>query len=200
MRATAAIGPSALNALLVLAAVALQLAALVAIPLAVRSDPIWGLALVPIVLATNPYWSIVHEAIHGLLFVDRRINDAVGRLFGILFAVPFRPLRVGHLLHHRFSRTARERTEVYDPAQTPRWQAAAAYYPRLLGGLFVAEMLTVLAALAPKRTLAALEGRIEGDGTVAHLIARALREPGAHAELRIDAAAIALLLPLYLPA
>jgi fatty acid desaturase len=192
MLPASAAAPSPLNALLVAAAVAFQLGALYAIPLAARADAAWGLVLVPIVLATNTYWSIVHEAIHGLLFAERRINDDAGRVLGILFAAPFRPLRTGHRLHHRFSRTPRERTEVYDPARRPHWFAAAAYYPRLLGGLYFAEMLVVLAALLPKRALAALERRLEGDDTVAHLVVRALRDPGAHAELRFDAAAIAI--------
>lgn len=191
MRRAPTAAPSPLNGALVAAAVALQLAALFALPLATHADPRWGLALVPIVLATNTYWSLVHEAIHGMLFADRRINDAAGRLLGILFAAPFRPLRTGHLLHHRFSRTRRERTEVFDPARTPRWRAALAYYPRLLGGLYLAEVMVILAAAVPRRALVALERRLEGDDTVAHLVVRALREPGARAELRLDAAAIA---------
>lgn len=193
MRRAPTVAPSPLNAALVAAAVALQLAALLAVPLATHADPRWGFALVPIVLATNTYWSLLHEAIHGMLFAGRRINDAAGRLLGILFAAPFRPLRTGHLLHHRFSRTARERTEVFDPARTPRWRAAFAYYPRLLGGLYLAEVMVTLAAAVPQRALAALERRLEGDDTVAHLVVRALREPGARAELRLDAAAIAAL-------
>jgi fatty acid desaturase len=193
MRRATPAAPSPLNGALVAGAIAVQLGALLALPLAIDADPRWGLALAPVVLATNSYWSLVHEAIHGLLFANRRINDAAGRLLGILFAAPFRPLRTGHLLHHRFSRTPRERTEVFDPAHTPRWRAALAYYPRLVGGLYLAEVMVAAAALAPKRALAALERRLEGDHTVVHLVVRALREPGAHAELRADAAAIAAL-------
>jgi fatty acid desaturase len=193
MRPAAAVAPSRLNSPLAALAAAIQLAGLLAVPLAVRDHAAWGLALVPIVLATNAYWSLVHEAIHGLLFADRRANDAAGRLLGWVLAAPFRPLRVGHLLHHRFSRTRRERTEVYDPARTPRWRAGLAYYPRLLGGMYLAEMLAAAAALLPKRALAAVEQRLDNDETVAHLIVRALREPGAHAVLRGDAIAIALL-------
>jgi fatty acid desaturase len=183
-------GRAPANGALAGGAIALLAAALFLVPLAVHAHPAWGLALVPITLASNTCWSLLHEAIHGLLLADRRANDAVGRALAVVFAAPFGPLRIGHLLHHRYSRSPRERTEVFDPTRKSRWRAAAAYYPRLLGGMYATEMLASAAALLPARALAALERRLESDATVAHLVVRGLRTPRVLAALRLDAAAI----------
>lgn len=189
-----AVAPAArLNAVLAVGVFALHFAMLFAIPVAVHADAAWGLALVPIVLVTNAFWSLVHEAIHGMLFRQRRINDAVGRAFGVCFGAPFRALRAGHLLHHRFSRTARERTEVYEPGRTMRLVASLRYYLQIFGGVYLLEVFGALAAFLPARALAAIERRLESSGSVSQLVLRVLRQPAALRELRVDAAAMLLL-------
>lgn len=186
-----AVAPAArLNAILAGGGLALHLAMLFAIPLAVRAHAAWGLALVPIVLVTNAFWSLLHEAIHGLLFRDRRTNDAAGRVLGVCFGAPFRALRVGHLLHHRFSRTPRERTEVYDPTRTSPLVAGLRYYVRLFGGMYLLEVFGALAAFLQARALAAVERRLASSPGISHLILRDLRQSAALRELRLDAAAI----------
>lgn len=164
------------------------------LPLALHSDRAWALMLVPLVLATNTLWSLIHEAIHGLLFTQRRSNDWSGRLLAIVFGAPFRVLRVGHLLHHRYSRSPRERTEVYEPATTRWLTAACAYYPRLCGGMYLLELAAVPLALIPARLLPAIERRLTSDAGVAHLLIRALRQRQALAEVRIDAIIIMVLM------
>ncbi|WP_433607792.1 fatty acid desaturase [Dactylosporangium sp. CA-139114] len=131
-----------------LAALLLQLAVLplVLLPL----GPRWAWLLVPLALTTVPLWSLIHEAIHGTLLRNRAWNDRLGRLLAAGYGGPFTLLKAGHLLHHRYSRTQRERTEVYDPARSSWLTAARTYYPRLLGGLYVLELLSVLLVLLPR--------------------------------------------------
>jgi fatty acid desaturase len=185
--------PHRLNALLLAALAAANGALLFALPFLVRDDPRWAWAAVAIALSSSTLWSLVHEAIHGLAARTRAGNERFGRVAAVAFGAPFAVLRAGHLLHHRYSRTVRERTEVYDAARTSRARAALAYYPRLLGGMYLAEAAASLAALLPAGVLARLERRLDGDDTVAGLVVRALRQPGVLVPLRVDAVAIVAL-------
>jgi fatty acid desaturase len=86
-----------MNATLVGAALAAGTLLFAVVPLALLPfSPWWGLLLVPVALSSNFLWSLLHEAIHGLLFGDRRANDLCGRAMGIAFGAPFRCLRAGH--------------------------------------------------------------------------------------------------------
>ena len=182
--------PDRLNALLAALVLAAHGVLLFALPLLVHADRRWAWLAAAIALTTPTLWSLIHEAIHGLAMRDRRINDLLGRAMGVAFGAPLAVLRAGHLLHHRYSRTVRERTEVYDAARTPRWRAALAYYARLCGGMYFLETLGTLAAVAPARALARLERRLDGAETVAGLVVGALRRPEAAAMLRLDGPAI----------
>lgn len=131
-----------------LAGLCLQLAVL---PLwLLPADPAWGWLLVPIALLTTPFWSLIHEAIHGTLLRERKWNDRLGRILAIGYGAPFIVLKTGHLLHHRYSRTRRQRTEIYDPARSSWAVAAPGYYLLLLGGLYLAEVASVLLVAAPR--------------------------------------------------
>jgi fatty acid desaturase len=187
--ARAEAGPHDLNGLLVCTLALLHAIALLVLPLLLQPGPVTALALLAIAATTMTLWSLIHEAIHGLLFRDRRLNDAAGRALCILFGAPLRALRAGHLLHHRFSRTVRERTEVYDATRTSCGRAAAGYYARLLGGMYWLEVLGGLAAWLPARTLAALDRRLQSDAGVLGMLAHTLRQPAALREMRLDALA-----------
>lgn len=133
------------------AAIATLLVQLGVLPLLLLPrDQRWGWLLVPITLATFPLWSLIHEGIHGTLLRDRAWNDRLARVLAVGYGGPFTLLKAGHLLHHRYSRTQRERTEVYDPARTSRLAAARTYYPRLLGGLYAAQLASVLLVALPR--------------------------------------------------
>lgn len=50
-----------------------------------------------------------HEAIHGLVSRDRQINQAIGHLTSLLYALlPYRVLRRNHRLHHRYPATKKD--------------------------------------------------------------------------------------------
>ncbi|WP_367141051.1 MULTISPECIES: hypothetical protein [Streptomyces] len=117
---------------------------------------------------------------------DRPWNDRCGRALAVLHGAPFVVLKTGHLLHHRYNRTPRERTEVYD-ARTTTWaKAAPGYYVRLLGGLYLMECTSVLLALLPATVLRRLARTAEAPDTVAGLL---LARPRALRQLRTDSAA-----------
>jgi len=157
-------------------------------------SPWWGLTLLPITLLNNSFWALLHEAIHGLLRPERRLNDQYGRALAVCFGAPLRVLRTGHLLHHRFSRTRRERTEVYDSAPGPTAGFVITYYLRLCGGLYLAEVAAGLLVWLPERALMGIERRVDSDDSVAGLVLRNLRNPAHRREVRLDAALIVLML------
>ncbi|MFF7019603.1 fatty acid desaturase [Streptomyces klenkii] len=175
-------------------AFAVGLCQLVALPLwLLPADPAWGWVLVPLALTATPLWSLVHEGIHGTLLADRPWNDRCGRALAVLHGAPFVVLKTGHLLHHRYNRTPRERTEVYD-ARTTTWaKAAPGYYVRLLGGLYLMECTSVLLALLPATVLRRLARTAEAPDTVAGPLLDRLARPQALRQLRTDAAAVAAL-------
>jgi len=113
------------------------------------ASPLFGLLLIPSVLASNTYWAIIHEALHGKIHPTRQVNNALGRSLCVLFGSPFQLLRFGHLMHHRFNRSPIDRAEVFT-AGGPSRMAVGTYYFKLLGGLYLLELLASLVALFPK--------------------------------------------------
>lgn len=177
--------PVALNAALAGALLTLHAGVLIALPLARGA----GWPALALALATPALWSLVHEAIHGSMHPARRINRALGRALGVAFGAPFAMLQLGHLLHHRFNRTPSEPAEAFDPAVTPRVRAAARYYLRLLGGLYVFLAASCVLFLLPKRWIVALADRLAAGDPLAAPIARTLTRPRELAAIRADSVA-----------
>jgi fatty acid desaturase len=183
------VAPAVLSLGLLAGALAVAVLQLAVLPLLLLPfGRAWGWLLLPLTLLTTPLWSVLHEAIHGGLFADRRRNDRAGRLLAIAYGAPFALLKSGHLMHHRYSRTRRERTEIYEPGRS-RAAVAAGYFPRLLGGLWFAEVATVLLAAAPARVWRRAARRLDADDTVTGLVLDAVA--GRHLRaFRLDSAAI----------
>ncbi|WP_221325800.1 fatty acid desaturase [Actinoplanes sp. L3-i22] len=152
----------------------------------------WGWLLPLLVLTNTPLWSLLHETIHGSLLRDRRWNDRLGRTLAVAYGAPFALLKAGHLLHHRFSRTPRERTEIFDPGRSSWGARAPGYYLRLFGGLYLSEVSSLLLAPLPKRGWAWVSRRLEDPETVTSLLLDtvAARRLGA---FRLDSALIVAL-------
>lgn len=191
---TAAI-PARLNLGLAAGLVAIHGLALAVLPLLLLPrDPAWGWLLALPVLATPTLWALVHEAIHGSLHPDRRVNDRAGRLLAGLFGAPFQLLRLGHLMHHRFNRSELNRADVARGAP-PSPRERAAYYGRLLGGLYLGELLASLLAILPDRTRSRLvrlgfEGETaDGRSMWPAAERQLLREPG-RSRLRAEGIAV----------
>lgn len=154
------------------------------------ADPRWGWLLVPLVLTTLPLWSLIHEGIHGTLLRDRPWNDRLARVLATGYGAPFSLLKAGHLLHHRYSRTRRERTEVYDPAVTTWLAAARGYYPRLLGGLFVLEAASVLLAALPAAGWRWLVRRTDSLDSVTGLLLQRVSKRDTLTRFRVESLAV----------
>ncbi|MFF5174492.1 fatty acid desaturase [Micromonospora sp. NPDC000089] len=186
-------GDTATSAVLITAALVVVALQLVVLPLVLLpADPRWGWLLVPLAATTTPYWSLVHEAIHGSLLPTRRHNDRWGRVLAIGYGAPFALLKTGHLLHHRYSRTRRERSEVYDPAEVGRAGRVgmvAGHYLRLFGGLYLAEVASLLLLAAPQRLWRWLADRLDAPDTVTGLLLDAVRRRQLRA-FRVDAAVV----------
>jgi fatty acid desaturase len=178
---------------LVAAAFAVLLLQLLALPLLLLPlDPRWAWLLVPVALTTVPLWSLIHEAIHGTLLRDRGWNDRLGRALAVGYGGPFTLLKAGHLLHHRYSRTQRERTEVYDPGRTTWLASARSYYPRLLGGLYAAELLSVVLALLPRAGWRLLVRRTDSLDSVTGLLLERVARRDNLRRFRLEAIAVVM--------
>ncbi|WP_078119793.1 fatty acid desaturase family protein [Thiosocius teredinicola] len=94
----------------------------------------WAVACVGFALINNTIFSLLHEAVHGVLHPNRRVNDALGRVSAAFFPTGFIIQRVCHLGHHRRNRTD---VELYDycPPGTPMWLATFRLFC-LLGGFY----------------------------------------------------------------
>ena len=176
---------------------ALQLCALFILPLLLLPvSAAWGWLLLPIVALTNPWWSFMHEAIHGVMFADKALNRLAGRSHAILYGAPFDLLRWGHLLHHAYSRTPRERSEVYVAGRDSRWRVMLAYYFRLCGGLYLYEVIGGLLSLLPTSAIRRLSAHFAGpENLVGELVERVLAA-AVRRDFRIDAIAIVALYAL----
>ena len=151
-------------ALLALIALAMLLQ-LFAWPFLLRRWGVQALWLtVPLVVLAPTHWGLIHEAIHGQLLPQRRLNEWVARMLAITFLLPYDAVRFGHLMHHRFTREPYDRPDVHDDS-SHRVRARVHYYARLLGGLYVAELvLPVLAFLPVRRTCQVVARAIGSDG------------------------------------
>ncbi|WP_171165482.1 fatty acid desaturase [Streptomyces sp. I05A-00742] len=184
----------ATSVLLVCLALTVVLCQLFVLPLwLLPRDPAWGWAEVPLTLTAVPLWSLVHEGIHGSLFADRTRNDRCGRVLAVLHGAPFVVLKTGHLLHHRYSRTPRERTEVYDAGTTTWLKVAPGYYARLLGGLYLMEAASAFLAVLPAGAMRRLARAAEAPDSVAGPLFERLARARALRQLRVDAAAVVAL-------
>jgi fatty acid desaturase len=147
-------------------------------------------SLLPVVLITPIHWGLIHEGIHGQLLRSRRANETVARLLAIALAMPFDAVRFGHLMHHRFTREAFDRPDV-DDARAPRWLRRIGWYARLLGGLYVAELLAPLLAFMPLRLAqAVIERGVDAHGAegqqVQRLFSKHVQDPANRRHARRD--------------
>lgn len=133
--------------------------------------------LVPLVPLSVTHWATIHEAIHGSLHPDRRVNDRIGRLLAIGFGSPYELLRFGHLSHHALNGAEPERPDLLDGGRTGP-AAGLVYYVRLLVGLYAAELASTLLCLLPRRLLRPLVRKIfyDADPRARNMADRAERQ------------------------
>jgi fatty acid desaturase len=106
----------------------------------------------------NTLFSLLHEAVHGILHPRRWINDALGRLLAASFPTGFTFQRLCHLGHHRRNRTDLELFDYVLPGES-RALKAAQWYGILTGVYWLLPPLACLLYLACPWILR-LSGRI----------------------------------------
>jgi len=127
----------------------------------------WGYLLVPIAFTTTPLWALLHEAIHGAFNSYSQFNRAFGRLLAICFGSPFHVLRLTHLSHHKFNRSATEKgTEIYDPKKVSRFRASFHYFFYIFCGLYLLEISSILIFFLPRQIFRRMRQRLFDQGSV----------------------------------
>lgn len=96
----------------------------------------WGLLGISLGygLVMNSAYAMLHEAEHGLLHGNKRINDGVGVILALFFAAPFHLLRQGHIGHHVRNRSDDEAFDFYFEGENPLWKRLQLY--GILTGFF----------------------------------------------------------------
>jgi len=108
-----------LNVLLIVAAVLVNVYQFLLLPLLfLPAASVWLITLLPCIVLSNPLWYLTHEAFHGNLHAEPAVNDKAGRLLSVLFGAPYRVIRFGHLMHHRFNGAPIDRPDLFDPEKT----------------------------------------------------------------------------------
>src|SRR3989440_1178152 len=140
--------PSRANVVIIVA----QLAAIAALLFEARHARGWMLALFAAVFAIvmNSVYSIIHEAEHGILFYDRRANDAAGVAMALLFPAPFHLIRQGHLGHHARNRTDDEAFDFWFEGEHPLWKCVQ-FYGILTGFYWLTVVLSNVIVLVVPR-------------------------------------------------
>jgi fatty acid desaturase len=78
-------------------------------------------------LIMNSAYAMLHEAEHGLLHCNRRINDGIGVILALFFPAPFHLLRQGHIGHHIRNRSDDEAFDFYFEGENPIWKRLQLY-------------------------------------------------------------------------
>jgi fatty acid desaturase len=193
--------PARLNLLLAAAFVAAQTYILVGYPLAlglIGVRPVAIAMLIASVVIAYPCWVLIHEAIHGMLSPNRKVNHWLGRGLSILHGSPFAVLRLVHLLHHKYSRVE-DYAEVYDPTKTSRRSAVIHHYYTVLAGRYWSEVLANLIVWLPQGRRDRVIRNMMGDGEMSGRLQTNFSRRDTIGEARLDAAlCLALLAASFL--
>jgi len=159
----------------------------------------WALLALPLALTAVTHWGLIHEAVHGVLHPDRRVNRLLGHVLSIAFLCPYNILRFGHLCHHALNGRPSDRPELYDPARRRPGLCRAWYYYRLFFGLYGGELFCVLLCYVPRQRLRRITRHLAyGDNPdslqMPDIAERQLTDPRPLLLLRLEATAILLLL------
>lgn len=160
------------------------------LPLLLPDHP-WIMALLVLILVplNTPYWSLIHEAIHKNFHSGKKINEFAGRSMSVMFGASFHILRFGHLMHHQYNRDWE--SEFYEADSGKRFLIHANHYFKMLGGLYLAEIiLTFLVAATPRVLLEKISFKLFPDEKHAQAVANSILKPATLLKIRIDALVI----------
>src|SRR5437016_13984625 len=108
-----------------------------------RVQTAWAVLVLALVFGAlmNSVYSIIHEAEHGMLFRNRRLNDVVGSFMALFFPAPFHLIRQGHLGHHLRNRSDDEAFDFYFEEDHKIWKILV-WYGILTGFYWVMVVLS----------------------------------------------------------
>jgi fatty acid desaturase len=132
----------------------------------------------------NTVFSLLHEAVHGVLHPDAAVNTWLGRWLAAFFPTGFGFQRAAHLGHHRRNRSPVERFDYVGPGES-WWRKALQWYGILTGGFWLLSLASVAVYLVAPGLLTALAGQLAPE-TSAQAYADGLR---ARAVPRLEIAA-----------
>ena len=96
-----------------------------------------------------PVYSLIHEAEHGILHSNERINNMMGRWLSTLFIAPYTFFKHCHLKHHKKNRTDEEMWDLYYEQQD-KLRRYGTLYGMMIGlGYFSMWLAVLLYAIAP---------------------------------------------------
>lgn len=104
------------------------------------------LAAVAFSFTANTMFSLMHEAVHGILHPVYWVNQWGGRIAAAFFPTSFGLQRGFHLTHHRFNRTVVERFDYFQPGDI-KWLKIAQWYSILTGIYWIMSVIGVLSYL-----------------------------------------------------
>lgn len=139
--------PDALNAAIVLAQLAVIFTTFYAA--SVTASP-WTMAALAVAFAVFMVgvYSVIHEAEHGILFTNPRLNVAAGVLMAAFFPGPFHLLRQGHIGHHLRNRSDDEAFDLwFEGEESPAWKWVQ-WLGILTGGFYAMVVLGNVVVLA----------------------------------------------------
>ncbi len=98
----------------------------------------------------NTGYALIHEAEHGILHPNRKLNDLCGVVLALLFPAPFHLIRQGHIGHHMRNRSDDEAFDFYFERESKLWRYLQLY--GTLTGFFWATIAlsNVISAVAPR--------------------------------------------------
>lgn len=136
----------------------------------------YGLAVVVDTLAVFALFTPMHDATHKAVGEAKLLNEAIGRLASLVFAVPFAAFRHLHLEHHRHTNDPERDPDFYSGAG-PRWQLPLRwltqdlhYYATYFGRLRRRPRREVAEVLAAVALLVALAGGLSLAGWGAEVL------------------------------
>jgi fatty acid desaturase len=144
--------PSILNVLLVVAQMAAALAILRAASVVTNTFMVCFIA-VGFAFIMQLGFCLSHEAVHGKLHGQRRVNLGLGILTFSLFPGSYHFFEVAHLIHHRRNRSDGELEDYVLPSEAP-WLKRLMYY-LLISGLFwlLIPLSSIAIAIIPKNSI-----------------------------------------------
>ena len=130
-----------------------------------RAEAWWLCLALGIVFSfvNNTLFSLLHEAVHGVLHPSRAVNDASGWVLAAFFPIGFAFQRVVHLGHHRRNRTDAELFDYLRPTDRV-WLKRLQWYGLLTGFFWLlGPVVCALYVVLP----GALEALFRGQGLLA---------------------------------